>query len=152
MYTGTLNYVYYKDVCYTSDACWTKLCKQHWKLCPSSQFSDRDVHYTSRVVCCPLVSDDEYAPRALLRLGKRRGTLVIVEKDGTDGRTPPRCTECDSPDIIMPTSYMGCECDGTRVNERKIRRTKPCIHTLGMCCHTQTHKHTLNYGLAFLRC
>jgi len=42
--------------------------------------------YTGRVVCCPLVNHVEYAPRALLRLGKNR----TVGERRTDGRTPDR--------------------------------------------------------------
>jgi len=39
--------------------------------------------YADRVACCPLVSDVEYAPRALLRLEKRQDKQ-------TGGRTPDR--------------------------------------------------------------
>ena len=46
-------------------------------VCPRNA---RTEIYAGRVACCPLVSHVEYAPRALLRLGK----------DGTDGRTDVR--------------------------------------------------------------
>jgi len=48
--------------------------------------------YAGRV-CCPLVRHVEYAPRALIRLGKRRDTLIYVRKRWhiqTDGLTPDR--------------------------------------------------------------
>jgi len=37
--------------------------------------------YTGRVVCCPLVSHVEYAPRALLRLEKRRDRQTDRQTD-----------------------------------------------------------------------
>ena len=43
--------------------------------------------YADRVACCPLVSDVEYAPRALLRSERRRDRQTDRE---TDGRTPNR--------------------------------------------------------------
>jgi len=50
--------------------------------------------YAGRVACCPMVSHVEYTTRALLRLEKRRDTLLTLEKKirqrERDGRTPVR--------------------------------------------------------------
>jgi len=50
-------------------------------VCPNNRME----MYAGRVACCPLVSCDEYAPRALLRLEKRR--------DKTDRQTDGRRTD-----------------------------------------------------------
>jgi len=46
--------------------------------------------YAGRVVCFPLLSHVEYAPKAVLGLGEKRDTLLTLEKRQdrqTDGRT-----------------------------------------------------------------